>query len=96
MGVGGERISSVKGGALLGLGLGRAAATDRTLTGAHALAPMPQEVRGTAGSGYLFIDEYQVGLACRVWRAFFRGGRTGVGNGALKWRAERGERMPLA
>ncbi|CAM9251564.1 unnamed protein product [Ascophyllum nodosum] len=60
VGVGGERISSVKGGALLGLGLGRAAATDRTLTGAHALAPMPQEVRGTAGSGYLFIDEYQV------------------------------------
>lgn len=43
----------------LGLGLGRAAAADRTLAGAHALAPLPQEVQG-AGVGYLIIDEYQV------------------------------------
>lgn len=50
---------SVRGGGL-GLGLGRAAAADRTLAGAHALAPLPQEVRG-AGVGYLIIDEYQVG-----------------------------------
>ena len=49
----------------LGLGLGRAAAADRTLAGAHALAPLPQEVQG-AGVGYLIIDEYQ------VW--FVRGG----------------------
>ncbi|CAB1104889.1 unnamed protein product [Ectocarpus sp. CCAP 1310/34] len=43
----------------LGLGLGRAAAADRTLAGAHALAPLPQEVQG-AGVGYLIIDEFQV------------------------------------
>lgn len=62
VGVGGERTSSVKGGALLGLGLGKVAATDRTLAGAHALAPLPQEIRGAARSGYLFIDEFQVGF----------------------------------
>lgn len=45
----------------LGLGLGRAAAADRTLAGAHALAPLPQEVQG-AGVGYLIIDEFQVGF----------------------------------
>ncbi|CAM9497928.1 unnamed protein product, partial [Scytosiphon promiscuus] len=59
VGVGGPAAgTSVRMGGL-GLGLGRAAAADRTLAGAHALAPLPQEVQG-AGVGYLIIDEYQV------------------------------------
>ncbi|CAN0195891.1 unnamed protein product, partial [Laminaria digitata] len=56
VGVGGS--SSAREGSL-GLRMGRAAAADRTLAAAHALAPLPQEVRG-AGVGYLIIDEYQV------------------------------------
>lgn len=57
---GGIRVGNIHIGEL-GLGVARAAAADRTLAGANALAPLPAEAKG-AGVGYLIIDEYQVSL----------------------------------